>query len=79
MAKRIKKRYEENCSTDTYQGAALCSAAFFDKCLKRCGNLEGAYLFYATGKYCNGKTKRQKWLGKNRAKITNYLSNFLKN
>lgn len=79
MEKRIRKKLEQECSTDTYQGAALCSAALLNKCLEKCGNLEGAYIFYATGKYCNGRTKQQKWIGKNRAKLTKYLSEFLKN
>jgi len=71
--KWIAKELDEECTTKTYQGAAICAAALLDQYMKKCGTIEGALTKYATGK----RFKPYLWSSKDRASMAFYLLDYI--
>jgi len=68
QAKRLK------CDLSTHAGAADCSAKMLSLGRIHCGDLEGAILFYATGRTCEPDTPRLKWMLRDRLGIARRLN-----
>ncbi|MCP4540125.1 MAG: hypothetical protein GY832_23555 [Chloroflexi bacterium] len=63
-----RKGYSD-CTLDTVEGAALCTAAILHEHHRRCGTEKGAVLFYATGRTCKPDTKKLRWLARDRLSL----------
>lgn len=71
--KFIQKELEPQCTTETYKGAALCSAALIAQYLEKCGTIEGALTKYATGK----RFEPFVWSSKDRSSMAIYLLKYI--
>ena len=58
---------------DSHASAARCAAKIITAGRIRCGDLEGALAWYATGRTCTADTKRLKWLVEDRLGIAKML------
>lgn len=70
----IRKELDPDCTTKTYQGAAICAAALFKSHLDYCkGSVLGAYTKYATGTRCSPPL----WSSKDRTAMSEYLLKYV--
>jgi len=73
---RYASRLDARCSTeDGYHGSARCAAALLAHWREhRCGSLEGALSYYASGRTCRPDTDRLRWIVRDRFGIAQRLA-----
>jgi hypothetical protein len=66
----IKKH---KCDVSTYDGATECAAKHLLEKVKKCKNLKGSFMYYATGRTCRADTRKLRWMQWDRWTIAHKL------